>query len=112
LQQLLLNLLGNGLDAMDPVLDRPKKLSIRSKRHSPHSMLPDSVLVEIRDYGVGLTDPDRVFEAFFTTKENGMGMGLAICRSIIEAHDGRLWASSGEVPGTTFSFTLPLQAKS
>jgi signal transduction histidine kinase len=69
------------------------------------------VLVEIRDHGVGLTNPDRVFEAFFTTKENGMGMGLAICRSIIETHEGRLWASSVEVPGTTFSFTLPVQAQ-
>jgi len=104
LQQLLLNLLGNGLDAMDSLVDRPKTLSIRSKRDCP-----DSVLVEIRDYGVGLTDPDRVFEAFFTTKENGMGMGLAICRSIVEAHEGRLWASSGEAPGTTFSFTLPVK---
>jgi signal transduction histidine kinase len=105
LQQLLLNLLGNGLDAMDPVVDRPKKLSIRSKRDCP-----DSILVEIRDYGVGLTNPDRAFEAFFTTKENGMGMGLAICRSVIEAHEGRLWASSAEPPGTTFSFTLPVKA--
>jgi PAS domain S-box-containing protein len=105
LQQLLLNLLGNGLDAMDLVVDRPKKLSIRSQCNSP-----DAVQVEIRDYGVGLTNPDRVFEAFFTTKENGMGMGLAICRSIVEAHEGRLWASSEEVPGTTFSFTLPIKA--
>ncbi len=111
LQQLLLNLLGNGLDAMDSIVDRPKTLSIRSKGPSPDSALPGSILVEIRDYGVGVTDPDRVFEAFFTTKENGMGMGLAICRSIIEAHEGRLWAFSGEGPGTTFSFTLPVQAK-
>jgi signal transduction histidine kinase len=51
-----------------------------------------------------------VFEAFFTTKENGMGMGLAICRSVIDAHQGRLWATSGEGPSTTFSFTLPVQA--
>jgi PAS domain S-box-containing protein len=107
LQQLLLNLLTNGLDAMDSVVDRPKKLSIRSKRQCP-----ESVLVEIRDFGVGLTNPDRIFEAFFTTKENGMGMGLAICRSIIEAHEGRLWASSQEVPGTTFSFTLPVKETS
>ncbi len=106
LQQLLLNLLSNGIDAMEPVVDRPKKLSIRSKCHCP-----DSVLVEIRDYGVGLTNPDRVFEAFFTTKENGMGMGLAICRSIIEAHEGRLWASPGEGPGTTFSFILPVKVQ-
>jgi PAS domain S-box-containing protein len=106
LQQLLLNLLANGLDAMDPLVDRPKKLSIQSKSHCP-----DSVLVEIRDYGVGLSNPDRAFEAFFTTKENGMGMGLAICRSIIEAHEGRLWASSSDLPGTTFSFTLPVGEK-
>jgi signal transduction histidine kinase len=101
LQQLLLNLLGNGLDAMDSIVDRPRKLSIRSRCHCP-----DSVLVEVRDYGVGLANTDRIFEAFYTTKENGMGMGLAICRSIIEAHEGRLWASSEEAPGTTFSFTL------
>lgn len=106
LQQLLLNLIVNGLDAMDPVLERPKVLSIRSRKHGA-----DSVLVEIRDYGIGLTNPDRVFEAFFTTKGNGMGMGLAICRSIIEAHEGKLWASSDQVPGTTFSFTLPVKAK-
>lgn len=103
LQQLTLNLLLNGIEAMDPVLDRPRKLFVRSRRQGQ-----DNVLVEIRDCGVGLKDPDKVFEAFFTTKENGMGMGLAICRSIVEAHDGRLWAASGEGEGTTFSFTLPL----
>jgi PAS domain S-box-containing protein len=103
LQQLTLNLLLNGIEAMDPVLDRPRKLFVRSRRHGQ-----DSALVEIRDCGIGLKDPDKVFEAFFTTKENGMGMGLAICRSIVEAHNGRLWAASGEGAGTTFSFTLPL----
>jgi hypothetical protein len=107
LQQLLLNLLSNGLDAMDGFVDRPKKLSIRSKTHCP-----DAVLVEVRDFGVGPANPDQVFDAFFTTKENGMGMGLAICRSIVEAHEGRLWASSEEAPGTTFSFTLPVKANS
>ena len=105
LQQLILNLLLNGIEAMDPVMDRPKKLFIRSKREST-----DTVLVEIRDCGVGLKDPDTVFEAFFTTKENGMGIGLAICRSIVEAHNGRLWATSGEGPGATFRFTLPLHS--
>ena len=105
LQQLVLNLLLNGLEAMDhSVVDHPKELVVRSKRGSP-----ETVLVEIRDYGVGLQDPERIFEAFFTTKENGMGMGLAICRSIVEAHNGRLWAASGEGPGTTFCFTLPVQ---
>ncbi|HXP40505.1 MAG TPA: ATP-binding protein, partial [Candidatus Acidoferrales bacterium] len=102
LQQVVFNLLLNGIEAMDSVLDRPKKLFIRSKRHSP-----ETVLIEIQDSGVGLKDPEKVFEAFFTTKENGMGMGLAVCRAIIDAHHGRLWAASGEGAGTTFSFTLP-----
>jgi PAS domain S-box-containing protein len=104
LQQLLLNLLLNGIEAMDPVLDRSKKLFIRSKRDGP-----ETVLVEIQDCGVGLKDSEKVFEAFVTTKENGMGMGLAICRSIVEAHNGRLWATSGEGPGATFCFTLPVK---
>jgi len=104
LQQLLLNLILNGIEAMDPVLDRSKKLFIRSKRDGP-----ETVLVEIQDCGVGLKDSARVFEAFVTTKENGMGMGLAICRSIVEAHNGRLWAASGEEPGATFCFTLPVK---
>ena len=105
LQQVVFNLLLNGLEAMDPVIDRPRKLSIRSKGQSR-----ETVLVEIRDYGVGLQDPEKVFEAFFTTKENGMGMGLAICRSIIEAHHGRLWAARGEEAGASFCFTLPVQS--
>jgi hypothetical protein len=104
LQQVILNLLLNGLEAMDSVVDRPRKLFIRSKRQSE-----EFVLIEIRDQGVGLKDPERAFDAFFTTKENGMGMGLAICRSIVEAHDGQLWAASGDEPGTTMSFRLPLQ---
>ena len=106
LQQLLFNLLLNGIEAMDPVLDRPKKLFIFSRRHDP-----ENVLVEIRDCGTGLKDPEKVFDAFFTTKEDGMGMGLAICRSIVEAHHGRLWAASAESSGTTFSFTLPVETR-
>jgi PAS domain S-box-containing protein len=102
LQQLIRNLLLNGLEAMDQVMDRPKKLLIRSRRHSP-----EFVLVEIQDHGVGLKEPDKVFDAFYTTKESGMGMGLAICRSIVEAHHGRLWAASGEEYGAVFCFTLP-----
>jgi PAS domain S-box-containing protein len=104
LQQLILNLLLNGIEAMDPVTDHTKRLFIRSIQQPD-----DTVLVEIRDSGLGLKGPDTVFEAFFTTKENGMGMGLAICRSIVQAHNGRLWAASGEGPGATFCFTLPLQ---
>jgi hypothetical protein len=105
LQQLVFNLLLNGIEAMDAVVDRPKRLSIASKQPSQ-----ETVLVEVRDSGTGVKDTDRIFDAFFTTKENGMGMGLAICRSIIDAHHGRLWAASGEGAGTTFSFTLPVQA--
>ena len=105
LQQVVFNLFLNGLEAMDPLVDRPKKLFICSKQRSPAT-----VLVEVQDCGVGLKDPEKIFEAFFTTKENGMGMGLAICRSIIDAHHGRLWAASGEGGGTTFSFTLPVHA--
>ena len=105
LQQVVFNLLLNGIEAMDSVVDRPRKLFICSKRPSP-----ETVLVEVRDSGAGLKDPDRIFEAFFTTKDNGMGMGLAICRSIIDAHHGRLWAASGEGVGATFSFTLPVRA--
>jgi PAS domain S-box-containing protein len=102
LQQLVLNLLLNGIEAMDPVQVRPRKLYIRSKRDSP-----EAVLVEVRDCGVGLKEPERIFDAFVTSKENGMGMGLAICRSIVEAHSGRLWAASTDGPGATFCFTLP-----
>jgi PAS domain S-box-containing protein len=106
LQQLVFNLLLNGIEALDAVADRPKKLFVRSKLQSP-----DTVLVEIQDWGVGLSDSTKVFDAFFTTKDNGMGMGLAICRSIIDAHHGRLWAASAEGSGTTFSFTLPVETR-
>jgi PAS domain S-box-containing protein len=105
LQQVLFNLLQNGVEAMDTLTDRPKKLVIRSKRRTD-----DTVLVQIRDYGSGLDDFDKPFEAFYTTKASGMGMGLAICRSIIDAHHGCLWAAPTEGPGATFCLTLPLQA--
>lgn len=106
LQQLVFNLLLNGIEAMDSILDRQKKLFIRTMLESP-----ETALVEIRDLGVGLEDPERIFEAFFTTKESGMGMGLAVCRSIVDSHHGRLWAESNRSAGTTFSFTLPLQPR-
>jgi len=103
IQHLLFNLFVNALDAMESVRDRPKVLRIVSRHHDP-----DGVIVEIQDTGVGLTDPDRAFEPFFSTKTNGMGMGLAICRSIVEAHHGRLWVAPTEGPGTTFCFRLPV----
>ena len=104
IQHLVLNLVTNGIESMDTVTDRPKKLSVLSRRDGP-----GAIQVDVRDHGVGIREPDRVFEAFFTTKESGLGMGLAICRSIAEAHDGRLWVASSDASGTTFSFALPIR---
>jgi len=102
LQQLLFNLVVNGIEAMDGVADRPKRLIICSKQQAG-----EGVLVEVRDRGPGLAEPDKVFDAFFTTKESGLGMGLAICRSIVEAHHGRLWAAPADGTGAAICFTLP-----
>lgn len=106
LQQLLLNLVLNGIDAMKDVVERPRELLIRSQPDGTRA-----VLVSVRDTGIGL-DPqnvDRVFEAFYTTKSEGMGMGLAICQTIVSAHGGRLWASANEPFSTVFQFTLPVE---
>ena len=103
LQQVVINLVINGIQAMAG-LDTTRVLSLRSKRHGD-----DQVLVEVEDRGGGIDSAiaDRLFQPFFTTKSEGMGLGLAICRSIIEAHGGRLWFTRVEV-GTIFHFTLPL----
>ena len=104
LQQVILNLLLNASDAMNTVRDRPRRLVISSKRDDA-----DQVCLSVEDTGVGV-DPERVdqlFEAFYTTKSAGMGMGLSISRSIIESHHGRLWAAANEGPGATFSFSIP-----
>jgi signal transduction histidine kinase len=103
IQQVLMNLCINGLDAMESIADRRRTLSLRTRCHDP-----GAIRVEVQDSGAGLREPDRVFEAFFTTKQNGMGMGLPISRSIIELHHGELWPQKGDTPGTTFCFTLPL----
>jgi PAS domain S-box-containing protein len=103
LQQVIINLVMNGMEAMAAVTDRPRDLLIRSSRHAA-----DQVLVAVHDSGIGV-DPeklDRLFGSFYTTKPGGMGMGLSISRSIIEVHDGRLWASPNSGPGATFQFTL------
>ena len=102
LQQVVLNLLLNGLDAMHAVMG-PRELVIRTQREAT-----DQVRVAVQDSGSGI-DPqvaDRIFEAFYTTKRSGMGMGLSISRSIVEQHGGRLWAVPNDGPGTTFHFTL------
>jgi C4-dicarboxylate-specific signal transduction histidine kinase len=104
LQQVLLNLIMNGLEAMSAVTERPKTLAITSE-----PVGPSGVLVAVEDTGTGL-DPamaERIFDPFFTTKSDGLGMGLSICRSIIDAHGGRLWVSPGVLCGTVFRFTVP-----
>jgi signal transduction histidine kinase len=104
LQQVLLNLIMNGVEAMSAVTDHPKVLAITSEPVEPGGML-----VAVEDAGTGL-DPattDRIFEPFFTTKPYGMGMGLSICRSIIDAHGGRFWISAREPYGSIFRFTVP-----
>jgi PAS domain S-box-containing protein len=103
IQQVFVNLCINGFDAMDTQVDRSRKLSVRTRVHDSAA-----IRVEVQDSGIGLREPERIFEAFFTTKQNGMGMGLPICRSIIELHNGRLWPENGNVSGTTFCFTLPI----
>ncbi len=104
LQQVVLNLVMNAIEAMVPVTDRPRKLVIRSERHDD-----GGIRVAVHDTGVGIraSELDRVFGAFFTTKPGGMGMGLSISRSIIEAHDGRLWAVPNAPHGAIFQFSLP-----
>ncbi|HYS10589.1 MAG TPA: PAS domain S-box protein, partial [Myxococcales bacterium] len=104
LQQVILNLLMNGIEASQGVKDRPRDLIIRSQ-----ACAADSVLVAVQDAGVGLDEGQmsRLFDAFFTTKPGGMGMGLSISRSIVEAHRGRLWASRNAGPGATFQFVIP-----
>jgi PAS domain S-box-containing protein len=108
LQQVIINLIMNGVEAMETVLDEKRTIVVRSGR-SPG----DEAFVEVQDFGVGI-DPEhinRLFDAFFTTKPKGLGMGLSISRSIIEAHDGRLTVPATGKVGTTIRIALPLQQK-
>jgi len=104
LQQVILNLLLNASDAMSEVNDRPRQLVIRTERDAG-----DRVRLTVQDAGVGVEPQgvDKLFEAFYTTKSNGMGIGLSVSRSIIESHHGRLWAAPNEGPGAAFSFSIP-----
>jgi PAS domain S-box-containing protein len=104
LQHLFFNLFGNALEAMDSIADRAKVLCVTTRRDGS-----EAIVVEIRDTGIGLADPERAFEPFFSTKPNGMGMGLSICRSIVEAHHGNVWAERRDRPGTTLCVRLPVE---
>jgi PAS domain S-box-containing protein len=106
MQQVLVNLIRNAIDALDTAVDSPRQIRIRSVRDGA-----DTIRVEVRDLGAGVKEPERIFEPFFSTKKDGMGMGLAVCRSIIEAHDGRLWVTDNEPRGATLAFTLPIHPK-
>ena len=106
LQQVLLNLIINAIEAMRDVGEEERELLISTRNE------PDGVSVEVRDSGPGFAPEtlDHVFEAFYTTKPGGLGMGLSICRSIIDAHGGRLWASANLPCGASFQFALPATA--
>ncbi len=107
LQQVILNLIVNAIEAMTGQNEAPRELLICTEKAEPHG-----VLVAVRDTGPGLAPEtrERLFEAFYTTKADGMGMGLSICRSIIDAHGGRLCASANEPRGAVFQFTVPAYA--
>jgi signal transduction histidine kinase len=103
LQQVLINLVMNGIQAMAPITDRARVLVIRTRQSGT-----DQILVAVEDAGVGIEPDDlnQLFGAFYTTKPDGMGLGLSISRSIVEAHGGRVWATRNPGAGMTFQFTL------
>ncbi|MCP3713511.1 ATP-binding protein [Paraburkholderia sp. CNPSo 3274] len=105
LQQVMLNLIINAIDAMSSTSDGPQELTISTRMNEP-----GAVLVTLSDSGPGIApgNIERLFEPFYTTKTNGMGMGLSICRPIIEAHGGRLWASANIPRGAILQFTVPV----
>lgn len=104
IQQVVLNLVRNGSDAMSTVDDRTRELWIKTEVDES-----GGVRFSVKDAGVGIDAEieDKLFEAFYTTKRDGMGVGLSVSRSIIESHQGRLWATRNSGPGTTFSFVIP-----
>ena len=105
LQQVVLNLMMNAIEAMGTVQNGARVLGVNSELRDGRD-----ILITVKDSGPGI-DPenlDRIFDRFFTTKSNGMGMGLSICRSIVEAHNGRLWAEPGGGPGSVFRISLPI----
>jgi signal transduction histidine kinase len=109
LQQVILNLIMNAIEAMSEVNEGSRELLISTSKDEA-----DGVLITVNDSGAGLpkVNPERIFEAFYTTKASGLGMGLSICRSIIAAHGGRLWATPKDTGGAVFSLMLPIEEKS
>jgi len=106
IQQVLVNLILNGSEALENVDDQAKRLIVRSR------FTDTNIVVEVGDYGSGLTDPGKAFEPFYySTKQDGMGVDLAISRSIIQAHGGELWARDNQSQGTVLSFTLPVRSE-
>jgi signal transduction histidine kinase len=107
LQQVIINLVMNGIEAMQSVTDRPRERVVRSDQDEA-----GQALISVADCGVGIAaeNVDRLFNPFFTTKSSGIGMGHSICRSIIESHGGRLWATATAPHGATFQFNLPSNA--
>jgi len=105
LQQVILNLLRNASDAMSGIEDRPRQLVLRTDPEGEH------VRLSVQDSGVGFTleVAEKMFESFYTTKSDGMGVGLSVSRSIIEANHGRLWATANDGPGATFAFSIPCE---
>ena len=104
LQQVVLNLIVNAVQAMSTVAEGPRELFITTDQAEPNG-----VLVAVKDSGLGLAPAslEHLFAAFYTTKPGGLGMGLSICRSIIEAHGGRLWVTANSPRGAVFHFTVP-----
>jgi hypothetical protein len=108
IEQVVFNLLRNSIEAMQAVDTRSRVLRIATRRRK-NDLGEDRLEVEVRDRGPGISDPDRIFEPFYTTKADGMGMGLAICRSIIEGHGGRVRAENAAGGGASVAFMLPVQ---
>jgi signal transduction histidine kinase len=109
LQQVLLNLLLNGMDAMANAPEAARRIIVTTEMHGA-----DAIRVRVSDAGCGISETllPRLFDSFFTTKTSGMGLGLSIARSIVEAHGGRIWAeNNSDGPGATFQFELPVSAR-
>lgn len=104
IQQVLSNLIRNGMEAMEGIAGT-KTIKVTGRR------IEQEMQIEVHDNGLGIQNLDRIFEPFFTTKSSGLGMGLAICRSIVESHGGKLWAENGQPHGARMLFTLPVESK-